>query len=211
MSEKPSYLGLLNAIAVAEAEAETYLRQWAELTTRDDVRQVIHAVALREGEHAKAFEKRINELGFELRPGGEPNADRVAIATSTELSDREKFERLGLGDDPGEGPDIFAGMFNDTTIDIQTGGLLGRYIAEERDSGRMLRSCYQQLVADDANGPAADTDGGDALATVTERLDRIEAAVAELAASGSNGGAAKARGKPRKRSAGKKPASGKTS
>ncbi|MEM9561464.1 MAG: hypothetical protein AAGA93_02535 [Actinomycetota bacterium] len=206
MSEKPSYLGLLNAIAVAEAEAETYLRQWADITQRPDVRQVIHAVALREGEHAKAFEKRISELGFELRPGGPPDGDRAAIATSTELSDREKFERLGLGDDPGEGPDIFAGMFNDTTIDIQTGGLLGRYIAEERDSGRMLRSCYQQLVVEESgDGSAAEAGaGGGALAAVEARLDRIEAAIAELAASGSTGNGTRAGGKTRKRAAGTK-------
>ena len=29
-------------------------------------------------------------------------------------------------------------MFNDATIDIQTGALLGRYISEERDSTRMF-------------------------------------------------------------------------
>ncbi|MEL6983987.1 MAG: hypothetical protein AAFO29_16300, partial [Actinomycetota bacterium] len=69
MSEKPSYLGLLNAIAVAEGDAEVFLNRWVDATTRDDVRQVLHTVALREGEHAKAFEKRINELGFQLKPG----------------------------------------------------------------------------------------------------------------------------------------------
>ncbi len=181
MSEKPSYLGLLNAIAVAEAEAEVYLNQWADVTERDDVRQVIRTVALREGEHAKAFEKRICELGFEVRPG-RPDPDRRAVAASAELSDREKFEKLGVGDDPGEGPDIFAGMFADTSIDIQTGGLLGRYIAEERDSGRMLRGCYQALCAEAPAEAATDRVGAtaDELSSVNERLDRIEAALDKL-------------------------------
>ena len=178
MSEKPSYLGLLNAISVAEAEAEEYLTCWAETTTRDDVRQVLHTVALREGEHAKAFAKRICELGFAVRPST-PNPERAAIAASAGLSDKEKFEQLGLGTDPGDGPDIFAGMFNDPTIDIITGGLLGRYIAEERDSGRMFRACYQALCEEDAT--AADHAASPSLATINERLDRIEATLAALA------------------------------
>ena len=33
----------------------------------------------------------------------------------------------------------------DTTIDPQTGALLGRFIAEERDTGRRLKACYQAL------------------------------------------------------------------
>lgn len=179
MSDKPSYLGLLNAIAVAEAEAEVYLNCWADLTPRDDVRQVLRTVALREGEHAKAFEKRICELGFELRPR-EADPDRASIAASTELSDREKFEGLGLGADPGDGPDIFAGMFADSTIDIQTGALLGRYIAEERDSGRLFRACYQALCAEEAAGQPAGGPTEADVAAINQRLDRIEAALQRL-------------------------------
>ena len=37
MSEKPSYLGLLNAISVAETDAGCYLDQWATVTPSDDV------------------------------------------------------------------------------------------------------------------------------------------------------------------------------
>jgi hypothetical protein len=32
-------------------------------------------------------------------------------------------------------------------VDPQTGGLLGRYIAEERDSGRRLKAEYEQMSA----------------------------------------------------------------
>jgi hypothetical protein len=49
--------------------------------------------------------------------------------------------------DTGAEPDIFDRFFTDHSIDIQTGALLGRYICEERDSGRLLRSCYEQLKA----------------------------------------------------------------
>ena len=202
MSDKPSYLGLLNAIAVAEGDAEVFLSRWAEVTPREDVRQVLHTVALREGEHAKAFEKRICELGYQLRPGpGDPK--RAEVAGSTELTDREKFEKFGLGDDPGDGPDIFAGMFDDTTIDIQTGALLGRYIAEERDTGRLLRTCYRQLVTDeDGTDDEPDDHGtgspGDELVAVNERLDRIEAALERLGGSTSS--------KPARKPSRKKPA-----
>lgn len=201
MSEKPSYLGLLNAIAVAEGDAEVFLNRWAAVTPSDEVRQVLHTVALREGEHAKAFEKRICELGFQLKAGpGDPK--RADLAGSTELTDQEKFEKLGLGDDPGEGPDIFAGMFNDTSIDIQTGALLGRYIAEERDTGRMLRACYQQLrTEENGTAPTPSPSADDELATVNERLDRIEAAIEKLAAPART---KPAKRKPAKRATGKK-------
>ncbi len=179
MTAKPSYIGLLNAIAVGEAEAECYLGAWAASTPRDDVRSVLSTIALREGEHAKAFAKRMCELGYDVRPKGDPLASgRMAIAASTELSDKEKFERLGLGRSE-DGPDVFARMFDDTTIDIQTGALLGRYIAEERDSGRMFRDCYAALCAD--AGPAASNghggngsaEGGDRLARIEQLLERL--------------------------------------
>lgn len=173
MTDKPSYLGLLNAISNAEGDAQQYLSAWAEATQRDDVRAVISTIALREGEHSLAFAKRMCELGFDVQRREDPKcAERLAIATSCELSDLEKFEQLGLGEPEVEGcPDIFAGMFADTTIDIQTGALLGRYIAEERDSGRMFRACREALACEAAAAPAA---------AAPERLDRIEALLEQL-------------------------------
>lgn len=184
MTDKPTYLGLLNAIANAEGDAECYLGAWAAATSRDDVRQVIATVALREGEHAKAFAKRMCELGFDLQPRSDPKLDeKMSIASSTELSDREKFERLQVGRGVEQG-DIFSTMFNDVSIDIQTGALLGRYIAEERDSGRMLNGCYSALCAEaggtastNGSGPAAD---GAAVAALSDRLDHIETLLTQL-------------------------------
>ena len=150
MSEKPSYLGLLNAISVAESDAGRYLAGWAAVTPSADVRAVINTIALRETEHGMAFAKRIDELGYSVIPKPDPKqAERMAIASSTVLSDKEKFEALGLGRRPQNGErDIFDGFFENKDIDPVTGGLLGRYVAEERDSGRKFADCYELLCAD---------------------------------------------------------------
>jgi rubrerythrin len=149
MSQKPSYLGLLNAIALAEGHAHAYLVKWAELTPSEDVRKVLLKVAAREGEHAMSFAKRIDELGYEVRQKDDAISEKVmAIATSPELTDLEKMKKLKLHKlDTGNEPDIFDSFFKDHSIDIATGELLGRYIAEERDTARLLRSCYEQLRA----------------------------------------------------------------
>ena len=119
MSDKPSYLGLLNAIAVAERQAGEYLDCGPTVTPSDDVRAVIHTVALRETEHGLAFEKRIDELGYGLVDKPDPNhAKRMTIASSTTLSDREKFEALGLGRAPTNGTsDIFDNFFENKDLD----------------------------------------------------------------------------------------------
>jgi hypothetical protein len=162
MSEKPSYLGLLNAVSVAETDAGCYLEQWANVTPSDDVRAVIRTVALRETEHGLAFAKRIDELGFTVVPKVDPkNAERMAIAGSTALSDKEKFEALGLGRRPENGSsDIFDDFFQNKDLDPVTGGLLGRYVAEERDSGRKFAECYGLLCAEADKVAAKASSGG---------------------------------------------------
>jgi hypothetical protein len=161
MSDKPSYLGLLNAVSLAETEAHQYLTAWAAVTPHEGVKATLLCVAAREGEHGMSFAKRINELGYNLRPGPDDpkRAKRMEIACSTEISDYDKMHALGvarIAEDAGKtGPDVFDKFFNDHTIDIQTGALLGRYIAEERDSGRKLRACYLAVTAEhDADSPA---------------------------------------------------------
>jgi hypothetical protein len=178
MGDKPSYLGLLNAIAIAESDAECLLQAWADVSPNDEVRDLLRFVALREGEHGKAFAKRISELGFAVRPKVAADSEkRMKVAVSTRLTDRQKFEKLGFGrDEDTDGPDVFTGMFADTTIDIQTGALHGRYNAEERDTGRRLRACYASLVATDECEPVG------AVETVDDRLDRIERMLEKLVA-----------------------------
>jgi hypothetical protein len=170
----------LNAIAVGELGGEQLFQNWAAATPNDDVRCVLQTVALREGEHARAFAKRIDELGYSVRdrPDGSLMG-RVEIACSTTLTDCEKFERLGFATDPGDGPDIFARFFDDSTMDIQTGELMGRYVAEERDTGRRLRACHAALRAAQ---PAAEVAAAPSAASgpLMERLDRIECTLTML-------------------------------
>jgi rubrerythrin len=152
VSEKPSYLGLLNALALAESAAFRYLSEWAAVTPDPDVRQVLLTVAAREGEHGMSFAKRLNELGYELRPRSDEREEfAMGVVRRTDCSDLEKMEALGLQKlDTGDEPDYFDGLFRDHSIDIRTGELLGRYIAEERDTARLLKKCWAQLCAADA-------------------------------------------------------------
>jgi hypothetical protein len=184
MSDKPSYLGLLNAISVAESRAHCYLTAWAGVTDRADVRGVLLTVAAREGEHGMSFAKRINELGFELRQPAD-NQEKIdetmAIVTSSR-SDLEKMKALKLHRlDTGDASDIFDDFFKDHSIDIGTGALLGRYIAEERDSGRLLRHCYEQLKAE-TRGGRHDDDHSDSptLQSLDVKVDALCRAVDEL-------------------------------
>ena len=146
MPRKPSYLGLLNAVALGEGRAHRYLTAWIEVTPDPAVRKVLATVAAREGEHSMSFAKRINELGYSVLERDDPGAQRRLQIARSKRSDVEKFELLGLDRlDTADKPDIFDGFFADHSIDIRTGELLGRYIAEERDSARQLRRCYEQL------------------------------------------------------------------
>jgi hypothetical protein len=183
MSSKPSYLGLLNAIAVAESSAHEYLTAWIAVTPSAEVGAVLRTVAAREGEHGMTFAKRINELGFDVRRKDDPKrGERIALAGSTDCSDLEKMEAFGLGRlDTGDDPDVFDNFFKDHSIDVKTGELLGRYIAEERDSARLLRSCYEQLKA--AAPPKRSSKkekNGDQFAVLEGKIDAVCRAVEEL-------------------------------
>jgi hypothetical protein len=62
--------------------------------------------------------------------------------------DLEKLEALGvLRFHTEDEPDIFDNFFRDHSIDIRTGELLGRYIAEERDTLRLVQGCATRLEA----------------------------------------------------------------
>jgi Mn-containing catalase len=148
MSDKPTYLSLLNAIALNEAKAHRYLQAWIAKTDNPEVRAVLETVSCREGEHGMSFAKRMNELGYSVREKGEYiTEERYEVATS-DLSDREKIEKLRLHE-LDKDLTYFDTVFQDHSIDIKTGELLGRYIAEEYDSARLLRACWMSLCARD--------------------------------------------------------------
>ena len=202
MSDKPSYLGLLNAIAIGESQAHCYLSAWIDQTKDPAVKAVLSTVAAREGEHGMSFSKRINELGYSVLERDDDGAfdKRMAIASS-DRTDLEKMEKLGLGRlDTGDKPDIFDAMFKDHSIDITTGELLGRYIAEERDSGRLLKCCYEELKARNGEAPATSANGGgDRLAALESKVDAICDAIGQLTdlMSAKPNGRAKAAGRAR--------------
>ena len=147
MSE-PTFLPLLNTIAVNECKGEILLNAWAEATNDKSLASALRFVAIREGEHAWAFTKRMCELGY---PVSEDDAfqvfqdfDGLLECLSSTASDRDKIATFSGGLE-GDGSDPFAAIFQDTSIDPETGGLLGRYIAEERDSGRRLQIEYDRI------------------------------------------------------------------
>ena len=94
-----------------------------------------------------SFAKRINELGFELQPTEDPGFDdrwRLRlVARPTSRSSMRRLLQLRSGDEA----DMFDNFFRDHSIDIRTGELLGRYIAEERDTLRLLQGCCAELTA----------------------------------------------------------------
>ena len=184
--EKPSYLDMLNAIYMGEKRGYEYLSAWADVTPDPDVRAVLRTIALREGEHAFAFAKRINELGFEAHDDG-PSTEfhrKLAIVTS-DTSDLEKMDTLGYNfgepPKPSDEGDRLVNLMRDTTIDIETGELLGRYIAEERDTGRRFRSCYGVLCERAGGAAAAQSSTGLAgLDAIEAKVDAVCRGVEEL-------------------------------
>lgn len=187
-----SYLEMLKTIAKNEAVTEKILFEWANVTPDAEVATALRFVAMREGEHGIAFRKRVLELTGEVLPDptgndGRFGTDAMERAGSKSISDKEKFKTL-LGrprkepnPDKPPPPDIFLSMFDDKMIDPVTGGLLGRFICEERDSADLLDvACAKVLKSEPAPAPAP---GGPSLGLVAEleRLsnDRMRNAISE--------------------------------
>jgi hypothetical protein len=195
MSDTPTYLGLLNAIALAESRAHCYFEAWIAATPNPAVRDVLQTVSWREGEHGMAFAKRINELGYQLREKDDERSDKAMAVASSDMRDIDKFRELRLHRIGEEVLGFFDNVFADHSIDVQTGMLLGRYIAEEHDSARLLRQCYEALAAaergDDDERPDALDDRLDLLTGQVESLcrvvDELRRVVGAQAAPGGNG------------------------
>jgi len=155
-----TFMPLLNSIAVNERKGEILFDAWADATQDAALAQVLRFVAIREGEHAMAFTKRMCELGEAVCEETAYQVfknfdDRLALLRSP-ASDAEKVACMTRGESEDE-RDIFGGFFKDTTIDPETGALLGRFIAEERDTGRRLRAEYARICGAAAT-PQSDID-----------------------------------------------------
>ncbi len=183
MDKKPSYLGLLNAVALGEGRAHKYLSAWAERTSDPDVALVLKTVAIREGEHSLAFEKRLCELGFSVQDRPDPDFEKRMDLVCSSKSDVEKFEGLGYKrerDREQKDGEFLKHLLDDESLDIHTSELLGRYIGEERDSGRRLRACYEALrTRADAEGSRSGSRKGGGR-EVERRMSEISRLLTEL-------------------------------
>jgi hypothetical protein len=177
MSDKPSYLGLLNTIAVAEARGHALYDAWASTTKDTELARTLTTVAIRECEHSAVFTKRLCELGYEVREKPAPDFEARLATLRSDCSDAEKFERaFGFGhESPNPVERQLAGIFDDRTIDPITGALLGRFIAEEHDSRRRLQAEYDRITRA-VSGDSASLD------EFSQRLERIARSIRELKA-----------------------------
>lgn len=198
-SGKPAYLGLLNAISLAETNAGVYLRAWADATCDEDLACTLRLVAARETSHGQLFCRMIGELGYELMQKPDPeNAERIAKYANPKISDLEKIgpARRELEADPFK--EIEAKMA-EGAYDPVTCNMLSWYICEERDSGKKLRAAYDKVRAK-TNGAAKPAMNGNAaangngamhgpsadaqaiMACMTEGFARLEKSMQKMAA-----------------------------
>jgi hypothetical protein len=170
---------ILNSIAVNEAKGHRLLGTWAQCTKDPQLKSALEFVAIREGEHAMAFTKRMCELGYPVEEASAyqvfPNFEELLACAGSNASDAEKVAMLTARDNADaekERKDPFRGFFKDTTIDPQTGELLGRFIAEERDSGRRLKAEYDRVCAS-ARHPQPANDIAELRACISALQDEV--------------------------------------
>ncbi|MFK7913812.1 MAG: hypothetical protein AB8B93_07845 [Pseudomonadales bacterium] len=160
MPAKPTYIGLLNAIANGERGGHALFTAWSGATSNKRLKKTLDKVAVREMEHSWAFTKRLSELGFDLRPSSD-KAARKALAKQVALlkssaSDARKFASFGISAKNKKAakaadktkPDQLMMILSDQSIDPTTAALMGRFIAEERDTGRLLRKAFKTCHKD---------------------------------------------------------------
>jgi hypothetical protein len=185
--EKPSYLGLLNAISLGESAAGVYLEAWANVTPNADLACTLRLVAARERSHGDVFCRRIAELGYTLRPKANPrDAEQLAKLANPNISDLEKIPaaREEESDPFGE----IRRRISEGEFDPMTANLMNWYIAEEKDSGRRLREAYDcvremggkasKTRATTLDGPSADAEA--MMACMTAGFARLEKAMEKL-------------------------------
>ena len=152
MAKKPSYIGLLNTIANAERGGYELFKAWSGSTKDQELQVTLDMVAVREMEHSWAFEKRLNELGFSLQPATtNKQLNKQVRFLKSSASDEDKFASLGVGAEKAKGStsedsDGLLQILADKSIDPQTGALMGRFISEERDSGRQLIKAHKAML-----------------------------------------------------------------
>ena len=150
---KPDYLGLLNAISLAESRAGRYLRAWADVTPSPDLRQALGFVAARETTHGEVFRQRIERLGFSLVEKEDPAfVERLRVLGDPTLSDVEKIRRRRSEVSDSATDSFFTSIDEravDPSVDQLTRDTLRWYVHEERDSRALLRAAYERVAGGD--------------------------------------------------------------
>ncbi len=180
-SARPTYISTMQAIAAGEAHAQRLLSAWSAHTNDRNLAETLQLVALRSAEQAAAFQRRLYELGADtsaINPALQAELDEQLRFARSQHSDRDKFEMLLSYDQPGSGRDPLSELFQDPDIDIESGALLGRYVATERDSERRLRKHWSKLST--MTGHAGS--GGEPvnLRDIFAQLDRLTRTIEEL-------------------------------
>jgi hypothetical protein len=186
-TDKPTYLGLLNAISLAETAAGEYLEAWADATPSEEFGSTLRLVAARERSHGEVFCRRLAELGYSLRSKPDPRAaERLARLGDPKISDLEK-----LPSPREEEADPFAEIrrrMAEGEFDPMTVNLMNWYIAEEKDSERRLKAAYDAVrkatpgnrgAASGSEIPSADAEA--IMACMTAGFARLEKAIDKLA------------------------------
>ena len=180
VTAKPGYLGLLNAISLAESAAGVYLEAWAKATPNPDLARTLRLVAARETSHGDVFCRRITELGFELRRKPDPRAaERLAKLADPTIRDLEKIPARSAED-----ADPFADIrrrLAEGEFDAMTANLMNWYIAEEKDSARRLGEAYDGVRRAARATPAPSADAEAIMACMTAGFARLERAMEKLA------------------------------
>ncbi len=188
VTQKPSYLGLLNAISLGESAAGVYLEAWADVTPNEDLANTLRLVAARERSHGEVFCRRIAELGFSLRRKVNPqDAATLAKLSNPNISDLEKIPSRSEEESDAFG-DIRRRMA-EGDFDPMTVNLMNWYIAEEKDSGRRLREaydCVREMASGrkkpakmaPQDGPSADAEA--MMACMTAGFARMEKTLEKL-------------------------------
>jgi len=146
---KPPYLGLLNAISLAERNAGLYLKAWADVTPDPELRRALDLVAARETTHGEVFRQRIERLGFSLLDKDDPElAERLRVYGDAGRSDAEKVRAARRRAAEGGADAFFASLDErvaDDSVDALTRDTLRWYVHEERDSRDLLRAAYARI------------------------------------------------------------------
>ncbi|MBL6854002.1 MAG: hypothetical protein ISS15_15340 [Alphaproteobacteria bacterium] len=183
-AKKPTYLGLLNAISLAETEAGVYLRAWADATCDEELACTLRLVAARETSHGVLFCRMLSELGYELREKADPkSAERIARYANPKISDLDKLPKQGSGEEKDPFGEIERAMA-DGAYDPVTCNMLSWYICEERDSGAKLREAYAKVrakagVSVKSNGNGKAMTGGNGHSGPSEDAKAIMACMTE--------------------------------